>query len=134
MHADVCEEAADHDRARAEPAQEDGQIGGEEGAVAPLAHKVGLVGAQLGHQRGACGSLQAVGGLVAVELATEVDPRGAVDLLGEDDRRATRLGGRHQVQDVGQRDVWCVGHGQEVDLGVDDQQRRPRGVDHEAAR
>ena len=85
VDADIGEEAAGDDRPHAQPAQQQVEIGGEEGAVAALANRpLSLERLELVHDLRAGRALEAVDRLVTVELAAEVHQLAAMDLLGED--------------------------------------------------
>jgi len=87
VHADVGEQAAGHDRPDAEAAQQESEIGGEERAVAALADEMlARPRPQPLDELGARGALDAVLGLVAVELAAGL-------LLAELTQRAMILPG-----------------------------------------
>jgi len=85
VNTDVGEEPADHDGVDSEATQQQVEVGGEERAVPALADKR-LTGQRIEppYQLGTGGPLHAVDGLVAVELAPEVDTPRTVHLLGHD--------------------------------------------------
>jgi len=138
VHAHVAQEAAGHDRPDAQAAQQQVEIGGEERAVAALADEMlARPRPQRRDELGARGALDAVLGLVAVELAADVDAPRPVELLREDHRRPASARSGDQAGHARESRLRAAGprpagldHRQEVDLRIDDQQR---GAGHAGA-
>src|SRR4029450_10638788 len=83
-----------------EASQQDLEVGAEEARVAPLGDEVvALAWAQLLDEFGARVALQTVDALVPVQFPTEVHQVSTVDLLGEDDRHASRPAGVNDSDD-----------------------------------
>jgi hypothetical protein len=100
VHADVGQPADQQQGLHVEAPQQDLELGAEEARVAPLGDEVvALPRAELLDELGARVALEAMDALVAVQLPTEVHQVPPVDLLGEDDRHASRPAGLNHPDD-----------------------------------